>query len=226
MTIGLFEQNSCIFISWSLLLKNPHNSTALLLSERDHSNTDFFQKQPMQNMTVGCFWQKTCVLTCWSPYLIKLQANHPKVHSRKHNCWLLLAKKLYIHTLESPFKKTATLRLYHYWKETTQTQNFSRSSQHRTWLLAASGKRTCILACWSPYLIYVKHKYFFRCLTSRHIKHGTCIQFSTKYSLSQTNNLCYEIFERNNIIDTTAAHFCTFFQKSQVIKLEIFFDWP
>ena len=40
--------------------------------------------------------------------------------------------------------------------------------------------------------------------------------------LRQTIILCYEVFERNYIIKTTAANF--FFQKSQVVKLEMFFD--
>ena len=39
--------------------------------------------------------------------------------------------------------------------------------------------------------------------------HGTCIQFSIKYStldLRRTIILCYEVFECIDIIETTAAH--------------------
>ena len=42
-----------------------------------------------------------------------------------------------------------------------------------------------------------------------------------KYSLSHTIIVCYEVFEHNDIIETRAAYF---FQKHQVLKLEIFFD--
>ena len=42
-----------------------------------------------------------------------------------------------------------------------------------------------------------------------------------KYSLSQSIILRYEIFQRNEIIETTAAHF---FQKRQIVKLEMFSD--
>ena len=42
-----------------------------------------------------------------------------------------------------------------------------------------------------------------------------------KYSLSHTIIVCYEVFEHNNIIETRATYF---FQKRQVVKLEIFFD--
>ena len=38
--------------------------------------------------------------------------------------------------------------------------------------------------------------------------------------LRQTNNLCDEVFERNDIIETTAAHFF----KNQVVMFEIFFE--
>ena len=44
------------------------------------------------------------------------------------------------------------------------------------------------------------------------IRHGIGIRFSVKYFLSQTGNcfqviiLCCEVFERNGIIETTAAH--------------------
>ena len=43
-----------------------------------------------------------------------------------------------------------------------------------------------------------------------------------KYSLSQTIILCFEVFEHNDIIETTAAHLKN--KKNQVVKLEMFFD--
>ena len=49
-----------------------------------------------------------------------------------------------------------------------------------------------------------KHFSDFSFLLRHVLRHGTCIQFPMKYSLSI---LCYELFECNGIIETTAAHF-------------------
>ena len=68
----------------------------------------------------------------------------------------------------------------------------------------------------------IKPKYLFRCLTSTVLRHGKCIQFSRSILyLRQTIILCYKVFDRNDIIETTVAHFL---KKSQVVKVEMFFD--
>ena len=50
-------------------------------------------------------------------------------------------------------------------------------------------------------------KYIVNIFSDVSIRHGTSIEFSTKYSLSRANNLCYEVFGQNDIIETIAPYF-------------------
>ena len=102
----------------------------------------------------------------------------------------------------------------------------------RVWLTVRepsmkAGWRDAPLALWDSVvsnihgIFNIKRKYFSRCLTLAHVKTWNIQTVFMKYSLSQTK---YYFMLWSLWMQRHRNYSCTFFQKSQLVKLEMFFD--
>ena len=127
------------------------------------------------------------------------------------------------------FNKTTGCFLYNFLKKNTSRQIFAHSAmvliapQHKWFLILWCTWINSTAAVLQFGIFNVKRKYFFRCFTSRHIKIWNMHTDSYEvFFISNTQFMLWSFWTQWH----HRNYSCTFFPKSQVVKLEMFFDWP